>query len=288
MDVMQVLIITGMSGAGKSTVIDILEDRGYFCVDNLPPKLLPVLFDLCRNSEDIRRLALGIDIRGGRFFADLDEVIQTIKTQPDFDCRIIFMEADDEVLIRRYKESRRLHPLCDGQRSLSESIEEEREMLKPLSMRADFVLDTSTLRPLEMRERIIRYLDEYRKGQMMNINLLSFGFKHGIPLDADIVLDVRFLPNPYYEEHLRPLRGIDQAVQDFIWQYPLAQTYLAKVVDLLEFSIPQYELEGKTQLTIAIGCTGGHHRSVAFVNKIHQLLQSKYHALNIIHRDINK
>ncbi len=283
---LQILIITGMSGAGKSLALDFLEDRGYYCIDNLPPKLVPVFIDLCRGSDDLNKIALGIDIRGGRFFKDMDNALQEFK-QREINYRIIYIEADNEVLVRRFKEKRRLHPLNDQLNSLLDSINAERKELMPLRLKSDLIINTSGLRPPQLKGKLFSYLDVYRSGQMMDITVMSFGFKNGIPLDADLVFDVRFLPNPYYEPLLRNRRGIEKDVQEFIWQHPIAQDYLKKIQDLLLFSIPHYELEGKAQLTIAIGCTGGHHRSVAFADKIYHILQDQQLSVSIKHRDIS-
>ncbi|QOR34299.1 RNase adapter RapZ [Clostridium sp. 'deep sea'] len=283
---LQVLIITGMSGAGKSLALDFLEDRGYYCVDNLPPKLIPTFIDLCLGSDDLNKIALGIDIRGGRFFSDLDNALTAVK-QKEVSYRIVYIEADNEVLVNRFKETRRLHPLNDQYNNLLDSINGERSVLLPLRLNADILINTTGLRPLQLKDKLFSYLDVYRSGKMMEISVMSFGFKNGIPLDADLVFDVRFLPNPYYDPMLRSRRGIERDVQEFIWKHPLAHEYLQKLTDLLLFSIPQYELEGKTQLTIAIGCTGGHHRSVAVADKLYNILLHKQYSVSVKHRDIN-
>ncbi len=283
---LQVLIITGMSGAGKSLVLDFLEDRGFYCVDNLPPKLVPVFIDLCIGSDDLNKVAFGIDIRGGRFFKDMDKALQELEERK---CayKIIFIEADEDVLVRRFKETRRLHPLNEQSNSLLNSISDERSELLPLRLKSDYIINTTGLRPAQLRDQLFSYLDEYRSGKMMSITVLSFGFKNGLPLDADLVFDVRFLPNPFYEPLLRNRRGIERDVQEFIWQHPVAHIYLEKIIDLLLFSIPHYELEGKTQLTIAVGCTGGHHRSVAVADKIYNILLKEKLSVSLQHRDIN-
>jgi UPF0042 nucleotide-binding protein len=283
---LQLLIITGISGAGKSLALNILEDRGYYCVDNLPPKLAPQFVELCSNSDDITKIALGVDIRGGRFFDDLEKILTELRNNSSF--RVIFLDADDQVVVSRYKESRRNHPLYEQKETLLESIQLEKDKLKSIKDRADFVIDTSELQPKQLKDQLYQYLDLNRTGKVLNISLISFGFKRGMPLDADLVFDIRFLPNPYYLPHLRDQRGVDKQVKDYIWQHELAEEYYEKVLDLIKLSLPHYETEGKSSLTIAIGCTGGHHRSVAFVERLYEDLAKLNYPISKLHRDITK
>lgn len=282
----KLIIVTGISGAGKSLTLNILEDRGYYCVDNLPPKLVPQFINLCRSSSDFEKIAIGIDIRGGRFFDDLEKVLQELDEK--YSLKVIFLDADDDVVIQRYKESRRHHPLFNQEDSLLNSIRLEKNKLVSLKDSADFVIDTSDLTPRQLKEKLLKYLDLDRSGKVMSINLLSFGFKRGIPIDADLVFDIRFLPNPYYLPHLRDLRGIDRKVQDYVWDHQISNDYYSKLLDLLVLSIPYYEEEGKSNLTIAIGCTGGHHRSVTFIEKLYQDLKELDYPISVTHRDIDK
>ncbi len=287
MDDLQLLIITGISGAGKSLALNILEDRGYYCVDNLPPKLAPQFVELCTSSDDISKIALGVDIRGGRFFDDLEKVVHFLDND-NYNFRVIFLDADDQVVVSRYKESRRSHPLIEHKETLLESIKLEKEKLSKIKEKADFVIDTSDLNPKQLKEQLFKYLDLNRTGKVLNLSLVSFGFKRSLPMDADLVFDIRFLPNPYYLPHLKEQRGVDQQVKDYIWQHELANQYYHKVLDLLELSLPHYEIEGKSSLTIAIGCTGGHHRSVAFVERLYADLSALDYPISKFHRDIEK
>ncbi|MFP4457687.1 MAG: RNase adapter RapZ [Clostridia bacterium] len=282
----QLIIITGISGAGKSLALNILEDRGYYCVDNLPSKLVTQFVELCKSSSEVEKIAIGLDIRGGRFFDDLEQELESLNKR--YSLKVIFLDADDEVVIQRYKESRRQHPLTDAKDTLLESVVFEKKRLVTIKEKADFVIDTSELTPKQLKEKLFRYLDLDRSGKVMDINLLSFGFKRGIPIDADLVFDIRFLPNPHYLPHLKNLRGNQKEVQEYIWKHELSEQYYQKLLDLLLLSIPHYEKEGKANLTIAIGCTGGHHRSVAFVERLYEDLSQLRYPLSINHRDINK
>lgn len=281
----QIVLITGMSGAGKSHAINCFEDLGYFCVDNLPPTLLPKFAELCAQLEGrLNKVALVSDLRGGVFFNSLFEALQELDSNR-IDYEILFLEADDEVLIRRFKETRRRHPLADL--SLREAIEKERQMLAELRGKANRVIDTSSLSPRELKETIANLYEPEQREKSMFISIVSFGFKYGLPLDADLVFDVRFLPNPHYVQHLRSLTGQDPQVKDYIWRWMVTHKYLQKVHDLLEFSIPYYIREGKSNLVIAVGCTGGKHRSVALAEEIGRLLGDRYR-VNCEHRDMHK
>lgn len=281
------VIITGLSGAGKTLAMRVFEDHGYFCVDNLPPALIPTFIELCRQSiKRINKIVLVIDIRGGGFF---DKLFESLKEMIDsgFDYEILFLEASDEVLIKRYKESRRRHPLAFEGR-IVEGISSEREKMAKLREAADYIIDTSFKTPSELKEEIILRFIEREKEERLLINLVSFGFKQGIPLDADLIFDVRFIPNPYYIDELRPYSGEDQKVKDFVMKWPESRQFLKKLLDMIQYLIPYYIREGKTQLIIGIGCTGGRHRSVAFTDEIAAKLKADRHRVVMDHRDIDK
>ena len=270
---MRLVIVTGMSGAGKSTALKMLEDMGYFCVDNLPIQLLEKFASLLpeMQSENVRNVALGIDARSGSALDELEVVLDRMK-QTGYDYEILFMDAEDSVLVKRYKESRRSHPLARAGR-VDEGIRLEREKTKFLRKRADYIIDTSHLLTRELRQEIEKIFVDDREFSNIMISVLSFGFKYGIPADADLVFDVRFLPNPYYLEALRPKTGNDPEIQQFVLKAPEANIFLDKLEDMIRFLIPNYIREGKNQLVIAIGCTGGKHRSVTLTNAIYQRLK---------------
>ena len=282
---MDFLLITGMSGAGKSLALNHFEDRGYFCVDNLPPALISKFAELCMQS-DLNKIALVSDIRGREFFNELYEELAKIENM-DLNYNILFLEAADDVLIRRYKESRRRHPLDEEGRIL-DAIKRERKILEELKGRAAKIIDTGEREISELREELDQlFLSDEAKASL-HLSLISFGFKYGIPRDADLVMDVRFLPNPYYIESLRSKTGNDQEVQDYIFKWPVADKFYDKFFDLIDFLLPEYKKEGKSHLSVAIGCTGGKHRSVTTVNKLKEFLANKDFNINIEHRDINK
>lgn len=282
---LHIVLITGLSGAGKSHAINSFEDLGYFCVDNLPPTLIPKFAELFNQLEGkLNKVALVSDLRGGVFFDNLFEALQELDNQ-QIDYEILFLEADDEVLIRRYKETRRRHPLAHL--SLPEAIQKEREMLAELRGKANKFIDTTSLEPRELKERIANLYEPEQRGKKMDIYMVSFGFKYGLPLDADLVFDVRFLPNPHYVQHLRLLTGQDPQVKEYIWRWMVTHKYLQKVQDLLEFSIPHYIREGKSSLVVAVGCTGGRHRSVALIEELSRLLGDRFR-VSCRHRDMNK
>ncbi|QSX07813.1 RNase adapter RapZ [Alkalibacter rhizosphaerae] len=284
---MRFVIITGLSGAGKSNTIRAFEDWGFFCVDNLPPKLVPTFAELCsRSDNNIENVAVGVDSRGGVFFDDFEQVLLEMRERK-FKFDLLFLEAHDNVLVTRYKESRRKHPLATESR-ISVAMELEREKLEKIRAMADHIIDTSSLAVKELKEELEKiYLQDMPTSGML-INVVSFGYKYGIPMDADLLFDVRFLPNPFYDEHLRALTGNDKPVQDFVLHFEQTQAFVEKLMDLLEYTIPYYEEEGKAQLVVAIGCTGGQHRSVTLVNHIQELLQKNGHWVVIDHRDIRK
>lgn len=283
---MRFLIVTGMSGAGKSSVLKFLEDLDYFCVDNLPPALIPKFAEVCTKAEgDIDKIALGIDIRGGRLFDDLFMSIQEISG--DYECQIVFLDASDDVLIKRYKETRRSHPLAKNER-IETGIEKERALLLEVKKRANYIIDTSQTLTRHLKEKINDIFVEDKKFSSLMITVLSFGFKYGVPQDADLVFDVRFIPNPFYIAELKEQTGADKAVREYVLSWPVSNVFLEKLVDMSEFLIPNYVAEGKNQLVIAIGCTGGKHRSVALANELYNTLQKHGQSVIIKHRDITR
>ena len=285
---MRFVIVTGMSGAGKSTVLKFLEDINFFCVDNLPPALIPKFAELCfdQGGEDIDKVALGIDIRGGRLFKDLFNGLDCLK-QRGYDCEILFLDASDSVLIKRYKETRRAHPLSKNG-SIEEGIQKERELLKEVKQKATYIIDTSNTLTRHLKEQINHIFVENKNFESLMITVCSFGFKYGIPMDSDLVFDVRCLPNPYYIQSMRELTGNDKEVYDYVMGFEESRILLDKLTDLVEFLIPQYIKEGKNQLVISIGCTGGKHRSVTIANALYKNLFSKNHSLLLKHNDIEK
>ncbi|MHB9093301.1 MAG: RNase adapter RapZ [Eubacteriales bacterium] len=281
------VIVTGLSGAGKTQAIQCLEDLGFFCVDNLPPTLIPKFAELCAQSAGkINKIALVIDIRGGGFFDAVYESLETLKAL-GIRCEIMFLEASDETLVRRFKESRRRHPLSPYGRIL-EGIQEERAKLEELKGKAHKIIDTSDLTNKQLKEQITVMYGTENVEESINITVMSFGYKYGIPMDADLIFDVRFLPNPHYVDGLRPLTGNHKEVQDYVLNSSVSRTFMRKFSDLIKFLIPHYIKEGKTSLVLAIGCTGGQHRSVTLVNKLTELLDQRYYNVSKRHRDIEK
>ncbi|MDQ5894788.1 MAG: RNase adapter protein RapZ [Actinomycetota bacterium] len=283
---MDLVIITGLSGAGKSEAIAAFEDAGYFCVDNLPPQMIGPLGDLFRlPGSSVERAAVVSDARGGEYFELLNQVLDDLEGD-GIKPKLVFLEAHDEILTDRYKETRRRHPSAPEGRII-EGIEKEREMLAPLKERADAVIDTSGETAATLRRRISEQLIETDSIGRMAVNLLTFGFKNGPPRDADITLDVRFLPNPHYIDELRPLTGLDQEVRNFVEAGTLAGEFYGRLLPLLEFLIPAYVAEGKSHLTIAIGCTGGRHRSVTVAERVWRDFSGRDDvAVRVTHRDI--
>ncbi|MCS7253650.1 MAG: RNase adapter RapZ [Armatimonadota bacterium] len=281
----KLVIVTGMSGAGKTLASRFLEDMGYFCVDNLPPQLLMTLLQLAgKAAPPIERLALVIDIRGGDFFGDLFKALEELR-RTGIRFQILFLDANDETLINRYKQTRRRHPLTDGEKDLRHAISVERQMLEPLKAIADLVIDTSRLSPWELKEELARLM--MKKGEML-IKLMSFAYKHGVPTDADIVFDVRFLPNPNYEPTLRDLTGLDESVKQFIFGSSVGESFKRMLFELMEFCLPHYVREGKSYLVIAIGCTGGKHRSVAVVDELANWLKRTGWDCFVQHRELQR
>lgn len=286
---MRFVIVTGMSGAGKSTALKMLEDVGYFCVDNLPIPLVLKLVELLRMpNAEINKIALGMDIRSIQSFQELDHTLQEMDKM-ELDYEVLFLEASDEALIKRYKETRRSHPLTGANR-VDQGIAEEREKLKVLKKRADYIIDTSRMLTRELKARLNKIFVENKEYKNLYITVLSFGFKYGIPSDADLVFDVRFLPNPYYIEDLRPKSGNDAEVRDYVMNNEKAQQFRDKLIDMITFLVPNYVAEGKTQLVIAVGCTGGKHRSVTLANELYKALcqHEDNYGVKIEHRDIEK
>jgi len=281
------VIITGLSGAGKSTALKNFEDLGYFCVDNLPTTLIPKFAEICLQLKDkIKKVALGIDIREGDFLDDLFSSLEELGKM-GFSHQILFLEAGNSVLVRRYSETRRKHPLDKEGRSMLEVIIKERKRLMGIKERADKIIDTTILTPQEFKQVIFSSFREAPELDTMNVSLVAFGYKYGIPVDADLVIDTRFLPNPHYIERLRPLTGNNPEVSRFVLKSSVTQKFLRKYFALLKFLIPYYIREGKSYLTIAVGCTGGRHRSVIVVNELNKFLVKKY-PVKTQYRDIEK
>lgn len=279
------ILVTGLSGGGKTLALHLLEDLNYYCVDNLPAVLLPEFAEVC-NKKGIRQIAVVIDIRGGEFFHQLDSSLRLVKRQK-FSLEVLYLEASDEVLVRRFSETRRKHPLAPSGRVL-DGIQEERELLFELRGMAGKMIDTSSYSPQELREELLELYSSSQNGKPLEISLLSFGYKYGIPLDADLVFDVRFLPNPYYEETLQNLSGNDKAVRDYVMKRAQTKRFLSFLFPFLNFVIPQYEKEGKQHLTIAVGCTGGRHRSIVLANEILRFLSRKNYPVRAQHRDVDR
>lgn len=281
---MEVAIITGMSGAGKSASSDIFEDLGYYTLDNMPPSLLLSFIDLTTKSKKkINKIACVVDIRGGEFFADLMKSITLLKNQ-SIDVKILYLDASDEILIRRYKEHRRPHPLAVNG-NISQGIFNERELLSEVRNSADSIINTSNLTLGELRRKILSAFSLKDVDTKLAISVVSFGFKHGILLDADLVFDVRFLPNPYYIEELKKSSGLNTDIKEYVFGFEEANEFLDKLVDMMEFLIPKYSKEGKTNLVIGIGCTGGKHRSVAIAQALTTRLEGNGEKVYVSHRD---
>lgn len=285
---MELMIVTGMSGAGKSQASNALEDVGYYCVDNMPPALMAPFLELCRqSSQELNRVALVTDVRSGTLFQELQAVLPALQAAVDV-CRILFLDCSNEALRRRFKETRRHHPLAEEGRSIEQALQAERQMLTPLYEMADYRIDTTHLNAAQLKSR----LADLFMGQpdtAMTVQVLSFGFKYGFPAEADIMLDMRCLPNPFYVEDLRRLTGMDAAVQEYVMSNPAAVEYLERIKALLSHTIPLYQKEGRSQLVIAIGCTGGKHRSVTMANRLAEALKDMTDGpVLAYHRDIGR
>ncbi|EMF0041095.1 RNase adapter RapZ [Enterococcus hirae] len=284
-DNLQLVIITGMSGAGKTVAIQSFEDMGYFCIDNMPPNLIPKFWELIKESGKVTKMALVVDLRSRSFFEEIQNMLVEIENTDFIDTSILFLDASDEELVARYKETRRTHPMAMNG-LVTEGIRKERAILNDLKMQASVIIDTTTLTPRQLREKINQTF-KTKGDQGFRIEFVSFGFKYGLPIDSDIVMDVRFLPNPHYIPELRPLTGKDQPVYDYVMSFDETELFYNKFLDLLQTVLPGYIKEGKSSLTIAIGCTGGQHRSVALTERLSGALKENY-KVNLTHRDKDK
>ena|SRR5690554_2241158 len=281
---MNVVIITGLSGAGKTIAMHAFEDMGYYCVDNLPPQLLPKFIELCEQSTKVDKVAAVVDVRGGHFFDEIEQFLADL-AHP---AQILYLEASTANLVQRFKESRRNHPLTP-EGGVEQGIELERQRMTPLRGRADVMLDTSSLTGAELRQKLFAlFVRDGTQGKLLNITVVSFGFKYGLPMDSDLVFDVRFLPNPHYQEALRDLTGQDQAVNDYVMGWTMTHQFLKKLQDLLSYLIPCYVEEGKTQLIVSVGCTGGKHRSVTIANMLATFFSDLGQNVSTMHRDIDR
>ena len=288
-DIMQLVIVTGMSGAGKSRAIDTLEDIGFFCVDNMTPQLIPTFVKILNDSTEQReKIAIAADVRLGDSFHQLFEALEELRVM-DCDYKILFLDADNEVIVRRYQETRRKHPLSskNSQSELRDIINKEREMLKKARNIANYVIDTSVISASQLKERVAElFLDDV--ANTLKINVLSFGFKYGTPKDSDLVFDVRCLPNPFYVPELKEHTGLEEPVREYVMKFEQAQGLAPKLLDLINYLVPLYRSEGKSQLTISIGCTGGKHRSVVFAELVGNDIKDKGYNVSIYHRDIKR
>ncbi len=285
---MRFVVVTGMSGGGKSTALKMLEDAGFYCVDNLPVSLIEKFVELVSMpGSEVGKVALGIDVRSGQSFEGATQVLEKLK-KAGYDLEILFMDADENVLIKRYKETRRIHPLAvDGR--VEDGVRAERRGLEKIRHDADYVMDTSLLLTRELKEEIDRIFVENAEYNSLMVTVMSFGFKHGIPSDADLVMDVRFLPNPFYVDELKYKTGNDGEVQEYVMGFPEAEEFMTKMSDLLQFLIPNYVKEGKYRLVVAIGCTGGKHRSVTLANELYKRMKDRgKYGLKLYHRDVRQ
>lgn len=284
---MRFLVVTGQSGAGKSRTASTLEDLGYFCVDNLPPELIQQFAEVClATTGRFERVALVSDVRAGQSFEGLLSGLDALDAM-GLEYSIVFVEAENDAIVRRYKESRRSHPLSRDGTSLSEAIEKEKALLAGVRARADFIINTTFLSTARLRSELIRLFEDEPQRAMV-VNIQSFGFKYGTPVDADLMFDVRFLPNPYYIAELKPKSGLTPEVRDFVFQYQQTNDFMTKLEDLLAFMLPHYFEEGKTSLVIAVGCTGGRHRSVAVAKEIGDFVAKRGYPTVVSHRDIGR
>ena len=284
---MRFVVVTGMSGGGRLTAIRFLEDMGYYCVDNLPVRLIdPFMALVTAPGSAVDKVVLGMDVRADESFDNVEQVLAALK-EKGYRFEILFMDASDEVLVKRYKETRRAHPVCPTGR-VEEGIARERKILEQIKSSADYVIDTSNLLTRSLREELARIFVDDRRYNSLMISIMSFGFKNGIPMDADLVFDVRFLPNPFYVDSLKRLTGNDAPVRDYVMAAPEAEQFMDKLSDMISFLIPGYVKEGKNQLVIAVGCTGGHHRSVTIANALAERMSDGDYGINLYHRDINR
>lgn len=285
---MEFLIVSGLSGAGKSTVVSILEDSGYFCVDNLPPVLIPKFAEVClAGVGSYERAAMVCDIRGGKNFDGLFEAMDALKAM-EFQYKVLFVEADAAAIIKRYKETRRMHPLQERAGSLEAAVNREITLMAPVRAQADAIIDSTQYSTARLRGELLRLFGGSRDAGKMQVSVVSFGFKHGLPLESDLVFDVRFLPNPFYIDSLRSKTGLEEKVRDYVFSFRETGQFMEKLRELLGFVLPLYQEEGKTVLVIAIGCTGGHHRSVAVTHALSEYIRSLGYQVTENHRDMTR
>lgn len=287
---MQMIIISGLSGAGKSKAGEYLEDAGFYTIDNMPAALMPRFAELCLTGgkSNYDRVALVSDIRGGKKFGELFSVLDAMKKM-GIDCKLLFLEASTPAIIQRYKETRRSHPLAVGDISLSQAVEREKVLLSPVRERADYIIDSTTFRTnAKLRSVLLQMFGEGDDNQHLHVNVQSFGYKYGLPLESDLVLDVRFLPNPFYKVELRRHTGLEESVRDYLFRYQETKTFLNKIEDLLRFLLPLYEEEGKSSLVIGVGCTGGQHRSVAICHALAEMIETMGYPVSESHRDMTR
>jgi UPF0042 nucleotide-binding protein len=282
----KVLVLTGLSGAGKSVALQSLEDLGYFCIDNLPPALISKLGELVYQSDGkVSKVALVCDLRARAFDKELFDALRELEERDGISTEVLYLEADEETLVNRYKETRRRHPMAPEGR-ITEGIAKERKKLEEMRGRSDWIINTSKMKPAELKALISERFGHGRQ-RKLHVHIVSFGFKHGVPIDADLVFDVRFLPNPHYVESLRPMTGKNREVYDYVMKWPVTQQFTEKLIDMIDFLIPHFEKEGKQQVVIAIGCTGGQHRSVSIAEMVYRHLQH-HHSVVVNHRDCAK
>lgn len=286
---MEFLIVSGLSGAGKSTVMSVLEDSGFFCVDNLPPVLIPKFAEVSlAGNRSYERVAMACDIRGGENFDGLFEALDVLKSMK-FSYKILFVDADTETIIKRYKETRRNHPLMTESVTLVDAVEREREIMEPVRLRADHIIRTTALPAKKLKDQVLDiFAPEGKKRHVMSIAVTSFGFKYGVPMEADLVFDVRFLPNPFYVEELRNQTGLDAGVRDYVFSYQQTEAFMTHLCGMVEFLLPHFAEEGKSALVIAIGCTGGHHRSVAVTHALAEYIRGLGYEAGENHRDMTR
>lgn len=284
---LDVVIITGMSGAGKTVAMQSFEDLGYFCIDNMPPSLLKGFWELVKTSGKVTKVALVIDLRSRAFFDEIMQSIVDFNSTHEINMQILFLDSLDSALVSRYKETRRKHPLMSDERTLTQAIQNERYLLRNLKSRAKYVVDTTYLSPRQLREHIMEKFKTDDK-DVFTVQVVSFGFKYGIPIESDLVMDVRFLPNPYYIPELKQLTGTDEPVYDFVMNQPETEEFFKKYTDLISYVLPSYRKEGKMNVVISIGCTGGQHRSVALTQRLGEYLSTLGYTVSTTHRDKNK
>ena len=285
---MQLVIVTGMSGSGKSTAMRVLEDIGYYCIDNLPPILIDKFIELCKQSGgNLEKVAIALDIRTGDMFSEIYHTLRELRSEIPEHLKVIFMETSDDILLKRYKETRRRHPLFDTCNSLEEAIQAERQRLQPLRSLVDYYIETSHLSTAQLGVEVRNLFLENESDSML-VKVMSFGYKYGISTESDVVFDVRCLPNPFYIPELKQHTGCESCVRDYVMQFEQSQQLLKKITDLMEFLLPLYIAEGKSQLVLAFGCTGGKHRSVTFAELVGDALREKGYRVHKLHRDITK